>query len=134
MGLKYKEIKEILTEKKYCEGDEVALIQTQNMAAMQYWGGLLGALMASSNNERFAVTKVGEQLAFVPLDNKSLNFEKAFAYSKDKIQKTKVGGLGACSSFKFWTVDGNKHKYNIYKGKKDLVSILESLGFNTKGK
>lgn len=60
MGLKYKEIKEILTEKKYCEGDKVALIQTQNMAAMQYWGGLLGALMASSNNERFAVTKVGE--------------------------------------------------------------------------
>lgn len=49
MGLKYKEIKEILTEKKYCEGDKVALIQTQNMAAMQYWGGLLGALMASSN-------------------------------------------------------------------------------------
>ncbi len=128
MGYNYKKIKEELIEKKYAQGGLVALCQTNTrMGVAGAMGGLLGAALSNIGNKKYAITKVGEQLVFVPYTSKEIDYKSAFAYKKDKLKYVKVSGWGGLSSVKIETISGKKHLYSVTGGKKDLKAILEAL-------
>ncbi len=127
MALKYKDIKEQMIAKNYAEDGLVALCQTVNTSTAAFWGGMIGAAIAGANNKCYAVSKIGEQLVFVPYTNKEINFQSAFAYNKSKITKAKVSGVGGFAKIKIWTVDGKTQKYSIIQGKAELQTILTKL-------
>ena len=127
MALKYKDIKEQMIAKNYAEDGLVALCQTVNTSTAAFWGGMIGAAIASANNKCYAVSKIGDQLVFVPYSNKEIDFKSAFAFNKAKIEKGTVGGIGGYAKIKLWTTDGDVHKYSIIQGKSDLQTILTKL-------
>lgn len=130
MGYNYKKLKAELIEKKLADDGLVAW--GQNISQAAFWGGAIGAAIASASNEMYTISKVGDKIAIIPFVNKAILYDKAYAFQKDKITKAKLGGIGVYSKLKITTIDGKVHAYNISQGKKDVKSILEKLEIPTK--
>ena len=126
---KHVDVKAELEQMGFVKDGLIAFAKSNGGFAGAYLGGLIGALIANSVAERYAVVKLNEKVMIIPYESGKINYDKALSYEKENIEKIK---LSLYNYLKIKTKDGKKKKVFIEKGHKDVKAMIEALGFGKK--
>lgn len=98
---------------------------TSDSGAAGFWGGAIGALIAATTAQKYAIVKLNDKIMIIPYESDKVLFDKAESYQKDNISKAKL----SMRKFLIVTKDGKKRKVYIERGKTELKTMLSELGF-----
>ena len=126
MKFKYDVIKEDIVKHGYTENNLVAIGRTQSTAAM--FGGMIGALIDNELSERYVITLLSNKICIIPFKNSDIAYSEAYGYLKENIKSAKFGKF--TSMLKLVLNNGTKKSYAVMKGGKDVIEMLNLLGFS----
>ncbi len=116
----YNKIAQELIEKKYADDGMIA------------WGKLgskkdfTTAGVEGANSWRYAITKVGDDLMFIPFSRSGVYFKNLYVINKAKIKSLKIRQSGFRKFLRMETVDGFNKDYRIIRDVKSLEQIIKS--------
>ncbi len=121
--MNYKKVVDELIAKKFADSKDLIA-----------WGKLgskkdfTTAGVEGANSWRYAITKAGDDLLFIPFSRSGVYFKNMYAVNKSKIAGLKLVGSKFRKYLEMHTVDGYMKKYRIIKNTSNLTNIIKMFG------